>query len=91
MRGRGGGRLFPLAATVVTALLLLALWALPPHPARAADSDPFAAITATNADVEAKGVQALAVSGDPRAHAVIDALRDGKLFTWKWPRPDAPL
>jgi urea transport system permease protein len=36
-------------------------------------------------------VEALAVSGNPRAAAVIDALRDDKLFTWRWPRPDAPL
>ena len=62
--------------------------------ARADDSakpDPFADISATTADVEARGVLALAVSGSPRAAPVIDALRDGKLFAWKWPRPDTPL
>ena len=31
------------------------------------------------------------VSGSPRAAPVIDALRDGKLFAWNWPRPDTPL
>jgi urea transport system permease protein len=62
--------------------------------ARADDNakpDPFADISATMADVEARGVLALAVSGSPRAAPVIDALRDGKLFAWKWPRPDTPL
>jgi urea transport system permease protein len=59
-------------------------------PARAG-GDPFAEIAATNFDVVARGVQALATSGNPRAAAVIDALRDGKLFAWKWPRPDSPL
>jgi urea transport system permease protein len=59
-------------------------------PARA-DTDPFAQIAATNFDVVAQGVQALATSGNPRAAAVIGALRDGKLFAWKWPNPDAPL
>jgi urea transport system permease protein len=36
-------------------------------------------------------VQQLAVSGSPRAAAVISALRDGHLFASRWPRPDAPL
>ena len=70
-----------LAALVAAALAL---------PARA-DGDPFAQIAATNFDVVARGVQALATSGNPRAAAVIDALRDGKLFAWKWPNPEAPL
>ncbi|HTV88330.1 MAG TPA: urea ABC transporter permease subunit UrtB [Stellaceae bacterium] len=74
---------------VLIALLLLGLqwcWS-----ARAAGDDPFSQIAATNADTEARGVQALATSGNPRAAAVIDALRDGTLFAWKWPRPDPPL
>ena len=57
----------------------------------AAKPDPFTDISATMADVEARGVLALAVSGSPRAAPVIDALRDGKLFAWKYPRPDTPL
>jgi urea transport system permease protein len=36
-------------------------------------------------------VRALAVSGNPRAVAVIGALRRGRLYAWRWPRPDAPL
>jgi len=83
----GGGRF--LRGVVLIALLLLGLqwcWS-----ARAAGDDPFSQIAATNADTEARGVQALATSGNPRAAAVIDALRDGTLFAWKWPRPDPPL
>jgi urea transport system permease protein len=80
-----GPKLWRLLALVTIVLAVAA-------PARAAgDVDPFAQIAATNADVEAQGVRALAVSGNPRAAAVIDALRDGNLYSWKWPRPDAPL
>jgi urea transport system permease protein len=72
-------------------VVVAALWAaVSAAPARAA-GDPFAEIAATNFDVVAQGVQALATSGNPRAAAVIDALRDGKLYAWKWPRPDSPL
>jgi len=61
-----------------------------PGAARAA-GDPFADVAATNFDLVAQGVQELAVSGNSRAAAVIAALRDQRLFTWKWPRPDTPL
>lgn len=71
------------------ATLLLLVLALPAG-VGAAD-DPFTAIAATNFDVVAKGVRDLAVSGSPRAAPVIDALHQGKLFAWRWPRPDAPL
>ncbi len=81
-------RLFRRTVRLAALLFLLAL--TNPGAAHAAD-DPFAPIAATNFDVAAQGVQALAVSGNPRAAAVIDALRDGKLFAWKWPRPDTPL
>jgi urea transport system permease protein len=81
-------RLFSVGA--IAAALLLPALALP-HRAGAAEGDAFAGLAATNFDVEAQAVQALAVSGNPRAAAVIDALRDGKLFAWKWARPDAPL
>jgi urea transport system permease protein len=73
-------------AAALLALLLLAA----PGAARAG-GDPFANIAATNFDLVAQGVQALAVSGSPRAAPVIAALRDGRLFAWRWPRPDAPL
>jgi urea transport system permease protein len=59
--------------------------------AASAAGDPFADIAATNFDVVAAGVRALAVAGNPRAVAVIDALREGRLYAWRWPRPDAPL
>jgi urea transport system permease protein len=85
-KGRARDRRFLPAGLAFAALLLLAV----PGPA-AAGPDPFAQIAAANFAVEAQGVQALAVSGNPRARAVILALRDGKLFAWRWPRPDAPL
>jgi urea transport system permease protein len=75
---------------VFGAALLLSI-GLAPGVARGAGADPFAAIAATNFDVEASGVQALATSGNPRAAAVINALRDGKLLVWKWPRANPPL
>jgi urea transport system permease protein len=56
-----------------------------------AAGDPFAEIAATNFDVVAQGVRDLAVSRSPRAGPVINALRDRRLFAWRWPRPDAPL
>jgi urea transport system permease protein len=73
---------------IVTVLLVLFL-ALPGM-ARA-QQDPFADIAATSADIEARGVTALAISGSPRTAEVLDALRNGKLYAWKWPRPDTPL
>ncbi len=73
-------------AWCLAALLVLAL----AGPARAG-GDPFADIATTNFDTVAHGVSVLAVSGSPRAIPVIDALRDGRLFAWRWPRPDAPL
>ena len=79
-------RLLPAAIAAALCVLVLAL----PRPARA-DRDPFAEIAATNFDVVAQGVNDLAVSGNPRAAAVIEALRDGRVFAWKWPRSDAPL
>jgi len=79
--------LLPLDISVAAFLLLcLAL----PAGARAA-GDPFADIARTNFDQIARGVQELAVSGSPRAAAVINALRNGRLVAWRWPRPDAPL
>ena len=88
--GRVQGRTRPhlIRGLVVAALLALGL-ALPAAP-RAAD-DPFADIAATNFDLVAQGVRQLAVSGSPRATAVISALRGGRLFASRWPRPDAPL
>ncbi|HEV2299976.1 MAG TPA: urea ABC transporter permease subunit UrtB, partial [Stellaceae bacterium] len=87
-RGRGRGRRLLPAGLVLAALLLPLLLAAAPA---SAGADPFAQIAAGNFDVEAQGVRALAVSGNPRAPAVIAALRAGLLFAWKWPRPDAPL
>ena len=77
-----------LARCLLLIFLLVAMLARPPM-ARADDA--FSAIAATNFDTVAHGVQALGVSADPRATAVLHALRDGSVFAWKWPRPDAPL
>jgi urea transport system permease protein len=70
--------------------VLIALTLGVPGVARAA-GHPFTDIAAANFDVVARGVRALAVAGGPRAAAVIDALRQGRLYAWRWPRPDAPL
>jgi urea transport system permease protein len=88
MSGRGA---LPGARRFWRGLWLAALLAVATVLPARADTDPFAQIAATNFDVVAQGVQALATSGNPRAAAVIGALRDGKLFAWKWPNPDAPL
>ncbi len=88
-RGKGGPRRRRFAGSFLAAALLLA--SLVPLAAAGAASDPFADIAAANFDRVARGVQELAVSGSPRAAAVIDALRDQRLFAWKWPRPDTPL
>ena len=56
-----------------------------------AAGDPFAELAATNSDLVAQGVRALAVSGSPRAAPVIAALKSGKLLAWRWPIPNAPL
>ena len=85
-RKSGGGR-FLWGAFAAALLLPLAAGLAA---ARAA-GDPFLPLAATNFDIEAQGVEALATSGNPRAAAVIGALRDGNLFAWKWPRPNPPL
>ncbi|MDE2579994.1 MAG: urea ABC transporter permease subunit UrtB, partial [Rhodospirillales bacterium] len=73
---------------LLVGLLVLLLFGVP----RAyASGDPFAQLASTNSEMVAQGVRALAVSGNPRAHAVIAALQAHKLFSWRWPRPDAPL
>ena len=89
LRGRGGSRRRWFSRSRIgVAFLMLALSA---SAAAGAGGDPFAPLAAANFDAVAQGVEALAVSGNPRAPAVIDALRDGKLVAWRWPRPDAPL
>jgi urea transport system permease protein len=87
-RGAGEGRRLLWRGWLVGALTALAL--VLPGAARAT-GDPFANIAANNFDVVAEGVLALAVAGNPRAVAVVDALRDGRLYAWRWLRPDAPL
>jgi urea transport system permease protein len=86
--GQGRRRRFLRRGLLSRVLLVLALFA---SAAANAGEDPFADIAATNFDVVAHGVTALAVSGNPRAVPVIDALKQDRLFAWKWPRPDPPL
>jgi urea transport system permease protein len=86
-RSRGGswaaGRL---AALVFLLGLVLA------SPARAAGgADPFAGLASRSFDEIQNTVTTLAASGTPRAGAVIAALADGRLYTWRWPRPDHGL
>jgi urea transport system permease protein len=83
IKGEGLGR-----ALVCIALFLL--FAALCRPALA-DQDPLAEIASPRFDVEAQGVKDLAVSGNPRAATIIDALRDGQVWAWKYPRDDAPL
>jgi urea transport system permease protein len=85
-RRRQGGLVSPWRClSVVLLLLLLAM------PRGFAAGDPFADIASTNIDMVAQGVRELAVSGSPRAKPVIAALQAGRLFAFRWPRPDAPL
>jgi urea transport system permease protein len=61
-------------------------------PARAAGPpDPFAGLASPNFDNIQNAVTTLAASGNPRARAVIAALADNRLYTWRWPRPDNGL
>ncbi len=87
----GRGRALPRGSFVAALLFLLTALCGAARADEATKPDPFADIATTTADIEARGVLALAVSGSPRAAPVIAALRDGKLFAWKWPRPDTPL
>ena len=84
-KGLRGGFRRGLASVALVILTVAVSW-----PARAGQ-DPFTEIASTRFEIEAQGVSDLAVSGNPRAAAVIDALRDGQLWAWKYPRDDAPL
>jgi urea transport system permease protein len=76
---------------LVMAMLLTLLFAIPPAHADSATTDPYAGLTSRSLDDVVAGVQAIAVSGDPRARKVLDALGNNELYTWKYPRPDAGL
>jgi urea transport system permease protein len=68
-------------------LLAAVLWFFPgPGRAETAD-DALALIASTSFDSIRQGVEALSVSGGPRAQIVISALQDGKLYM----RPDKAL
>lgn len=68
-------------------ILLAVLW-LAPEPGRAETAnEAYAALASTNFDSVRHGVEALTISGDPRAQIVITALQSGKLYL----RPDKAL
>jgi urea transport system permease protein len=63
------------------ALLIIAILALTPGLARAQETDPaLALIASSNFDQIRHGVEQLATSGNPRAIAIIGALRDSALY-----------
>ena len=76
-----------LCAWAVLALCFLLAMA----PRAVAAGHPFADLGATNSDIVARGVRALAVSGSPRAAPVIAAMKAGRLLAWRWPVPNAPI
>ncbi len=64
-----------------SALVLLAmLWLLPSRGQADPTGDALAAMASTSFDQIRQGVEALAVSGDPRAQSLIVALRENQLF-----------
>lgn len=69
---------------------LVVLLSLAPVAARAAGGA-FTDLTSPNFPTIVHGVSALAASGSPRARAVLEALKAGRLYTWRYPRPDHGL
>jgi urea transport system permease protein len=53
--------------------------------------DPYSGLASPDFDTMVSAVQAIAVSGDARARAVLKALGDNDLYTWKYARPDHAL
>lgn len=79
---------------LVSAVLPLALSAAHAQSTNApADSttDAYAGLASPDFDTMVGAVQAIAVSGDPRARAVLKALANNELYTWKYARPDHAL
>ncbi|GAB0112646.1 urea ABC transporter permease subunit UrtB [Acidisoma sp. C75] len=62
----------------------------PPAAAPAA-ADPYLGLTSLSSDAIVSAVQAIAISGSPRARIVLDALNNNELYTWRYPRPDHGL
>ena len=62
-------------------LLLMAALLLAPAPSQAQSADEaLAALASTSFDSIRRGVETLALSGQPRAAAIITALQAGRLF-----------
>ncbi|MGC8468996.1 MAG: urea ABC transporter permease subunit UrtB, partial [Acetobacteraceae bacterium] len=60
-------------------------------PAAARAAGPFTDLTSPDYPQIVQGVGTLAASGSPRARPVLEALRDHRLYTWRYPRPDHGL
>ncbi len=78
------------ALRVVLRALFLALLASSHARADTAD-DPYAGLASPNYDAIVASVQQVALSGGPRARAVLAALGDNELYTWRYPRPHSDL
>jgi urea transport system permease protein len=89
-RTRGRQRRAWLAALLLVPGFVLML-ALAPSARAAGAADPFAGLASPNFDTIQNAVTTLAASGNPRARAVIAALANNHLYTWRWPRPDNGL
>ncbi len=83
MPGMAGWRRWLCPVALLVALLL------PPAAARAAGA--FTDLTSPDFPHIVHGVGTLAASGSPRARPVLEALRDHRLYTWRYPRPDHGL
>jgi urea transport system permease protein len=90
MAGEGGTRRG--FASLCRALALAILLVFGGANARAdTAADPYAGLASQSFDSIVSAVQAVALSGDARAHQVLDALGNNALYTWRYDRPDHAL
>ena len=82
----------------VILFLLLAMTAAVPltradaqTPQAVTASDPYVGLTSHDFDTIVSAVGDIALSGGPRARAILGALGNNDLYTWKYPRPDHGL
>jgi urea transport system permease protein len=90
MAGKGGTRRG--FASLCCALALTLFLVFGGAKARAdTAADPYAGLASQSFDSIVSAVQAVALSGDARAHQVLDALGNNALYTWRYDRPDHAL
>jgi urea transport system permease protein len=88
----GEGRTRRTLASVCRVLALALLLIFVGTEARADTvADPYAGLASQSFDSIVSAVQAVALSGDARAHQVLDALGNNALYTWRYDRPDHAL